>query len=279
MVPLSGKSNLKILYLIYMRLFYCIITLLIVLTASAQNPLLYKKKKFIYRKESINYRILYPAGYNLHKRYPVILFLHGAAQRGSDNERQLEYGSGFFADSVNRAKYPSFVIFPQCPESGFWAKLKREEIPPTDSLGGFTFISTGTPNKSLELVDKLIDSFSHNRHVNPKQIYIGGLSMGGMATFEMLWRKPHFFAAGFTICGGGDPQKVSTYAKNFPVWVFHGVSDPIVPVGNSRLMVNSLNAAGANVKYSEYAGVGHNSWPNAFAEPEFLEWVFTKKLK
>ena len=69
------------------------------------------------------------------------------------------------------------------------------------------------------------------------------------------------------ICGGGDPAKVTSYAKNFPIWVFHGSADPVVPVSNSRLMVNSLKAAGAKVIYTEYPGVGHDSWNNAFAEP------------
>ena len=103
--------------------------------------------------------------------------------------------------------------------------------------------------------------------------------MGGMGTFELLWRKPHFFAAAIPICGGGDPSKVSAYSKNYPVWVFHGSADPVVPPSNSRLMVNSLKAAAANVKYTEYEGVAHDSWTNAFAEPELLEWLFKQELK
>ena len=103
--------------------------------------------------------------------------------------------------------------------------------------------------------------------------------MGGMGTFELLWRKPKFFAAAIPICGGGDPSKVNVYAKNFPVWVFHGDSDPVVPVSNSRLMVKELKKAGANVKYTEYPGVGHDSWTNAFAEPGLLDWVFDQEKK
>lgn len=262
-----------------MRLFYSIITLLIVIPALAQDSSLFKKEQYINGKDTLNYRILYPINYDVNKKYPAILFLHGAGERGNDNEKQLVHGAKLFTDSANRVKYPAFVIFPQCPESSFWAKIKREDDPPTDSLGGFTFISTGAPNKPIELVDKLIDSFSRTPQVNPKKIYLGGLSMGGMGTFEMLWRKPKFFAAAFPICGGGDPKKVKVYAKKFPVWVFHGDSDSVVPVSNSRLMVNKLNAAGGNVKYSEYAGVGHDSWTNAFAEPELLEWLFEQELK
>ncbi|HLZ87034.1 MAG TPA: dienelactone hydrolase family protein, partial [Puia sp.] len=90
----------------------------------------------------------------------------------------------------------------------------------------------------------------------------------------LLWRKPHFFAAAFPICGAGDPAKVGTYARKFPIWVFHGGADPVVPVANSHLMVSALQAARAKVKYTEYPGVGHDSWKKAFAEPELLPWLF-----
>lgn len=243
------------------------------INTSAQDSLLYKKEVFRKGKDTLNYRIMYPLNYDVNKKYPVILFLHGAGERGSDNKKQLVHGSKLFADSTNRAKYPAFVIFPQCPESDFWAKIERDQAP-EDSLGGFNFISVGEINKSLGLVINLIDSFAKTYQVNTKRIYVGGLSMGGMGTFELLWRKHRFFAAAFPVCGGGDPEKVSIYAKNFPVWVFHGDSDRVVPVSNSRLMVNELKKAGADVKYSEYAGVGHDSWTNAFAEPELLEWLF-----
>jgi predicted peptidase len=221
---------------------------------------------------------MYPLKYDVNKKYPVILFLHGAGERGSDNEKQLVHGAKLFAASANRAKYPAFVIFPQCPENDFWARIKREQGA-SDSLGGFTFSSSEPIGKSLGLAVNLIDSFARTPQVNTKRIYLGGLSMGGMGTFELLWRKPHFFAAAVPICGGGDPSKVSSYAKNYPVWVFHGSADLVVPPSNSRLMVNSLRAAGANVKYTEYEGVGHDSWTNAFAEPDLLEWLFKQELK
>src|SRR3954462_11322099 len=99
-----------------MRMFYTIITLLIVMKAPAQDLSLYKKEQFISGSDTLNYRILYPIDYDVNKKYPVILFLHGSGERGNDNEKQLVHGAKLFADSVNRARYPSFVIFPQCPE-------------------------------------------------------------------------------------------------------------------------------------------------------------------
>jgi predicted peptidase len=222
---------------------------------------------------------MYPLKYDANKKYPVVLFLHGAGERGSDNEKQLVHGAKLFAEPVNRTKYPAFVIFPQCPENDFWARIKHEQAAMNDSPGGFTFVSSESIGKSLGLVVNLIDSFVKTPQVNTKRIYIVGLSMGGMGTFELLWRKPHFFAAAVPICGGGDPSKVNVYAKNYPVWVFHGSADPVVPVVNSRLIVNSLKAAGANVNYTEYEGVAHDSWTNAFAEPELLEWLFKQQLQ
>jgi len=235
-----------------MRVLCSIITLLIVMNATAQESSLYKKEFFRKGKDTLYYRILYPYKYDVSKKYPVILFLHGVGERGSDNEKQLVHGAKLFADSANRTKFPAFVIIPQCPESDFWARIEREPSWGTDTLGGFKFESEKPIGKSLELVVNLMELYAKNPQVNTKRIYVGGLSMGGMGTFELLWRKPKFFAAGFPICGGGDPSKVNIYAKNYPVWVFHGDSDPIVPVSNSRLMVNVLKKAGANVKYSEY---------------------------
>ncbi len=127
------------------------------------------------------------------------------------------------------------------------------------------------------MVSQLLDSLVATGTVDKKKVYIGGLSMGGMGTFELLWRKPNFFAAAFPICGGGDPQKVTVYGKKFPIWIFHGDKDQSVLVSNSRLMYNELKAARAKVKYTEYPGVGHNSWDNAFKEPELLPWLFSQR--
>lgn len=260
-----------------MRYLCTIITLLIVVSASAQDTSLFKKQVFARGKDSLKYRMLYPTKYDVNKKYPIVLFLHGAGERGNDNGKQLTWGANLFLDSANRVKYPAFVIFPQCPENKSWANITRDLEGSADSLGNFVFNSAAEASLPLQLVMKLIDSLSKTAQADADRIYVGGLSMGGMGTFEILWRKPDFFAGAFAICGGGDPAKVAVYARNFPIWVFHGASDNVVPVANSRLMVNTLRAAGAKVKYTEYPGVGHNSWSNAFAEPDFLEWLFQQK--
>ena len=102
--------------------------------------------------------------------------------------------------------------------------------------------------------------------------------MGGFGTFELLWRRPGFFAAAIPICGAGNPAKTSTYKPNFPMWIFHGEKDPVIPVANSRLMHETMKKTNSKVRYTEYPGVGHNSWVNAFAEPNLLPWLFEQKL-
>lgn len=253
--------------------------LLVLLTSSAlaQNNSLYEKKEFIHGTDTLRYRVLYPANYSASKKYPLVLFLHGAGERGSNNELQLVWGAQLFTDSVNRIKYPAIVVFPQCPQNDFWARISRTET--KDSLGGFFYNSNLPVGKSLDMVMQLLDSIAASGLVNTKKIYVAGLSMGGMGTFELLWRKPGFFAAAIPICGGGDPAKVNIYAKKFPLWVFHGDKDPVVPVSNSRIMVNALKAGRAKVRYSEYPGVLHDSWKNAFAEPSLLKWLFAQKKK
>ncbi|WP_209136998.1 MULTISPECIES: carboxylesterase family protein [Niastella] len=243
---------------------------------SAQFQQLYEKKEFITGGDTLRYRILYPLNYDAHKKYPLIMFLHGSGERGNNNEAQLTHGGKLFADSAIRQQFPAIVIFPQCPQADWWARIIRDPNN-KDSLGQYLIKSEQPIGKSLGLVSQLLDTLAASGTVNTRKIYLGGLSMGGMGTFELLWRKPNFFAAAIPICGAGDPNKVTLYARKFPLWIFHGDSDPAVPVSNSRLMNNALKAAGAKVKYTEYPGVGHNSWDNAFAEAGLLPWLFKQK--
>lgn len=249
---------------------FCILNLLAV-SLLAQDKNIYQKRLFIRDNDTLPYRIMLPENYKPKKKYPVVLFLHGSGERGNDNELQLTHGWKFFADSIDRKNYPAIVVFPQCPANDSWAALTvNRNVQPTE----FIFLSDHPMNKPLSLVSQLMDSLYSSSSVDKKRIYIGGLSMGGMGTFDMLWRKPNFFAAAFPICGAGDSTKAVVYGKNFPIWVFHGGDDPAVNVNNSRRMVAELKKAGANVKYSEYVGVKHDSWNNAFSEPDLLPWLF-----
>jgi predicted peptidase len=245
------------------------------ISVNAQGRALYEKKPLIRGNDTLLYRILYPVNYKKGKKYPLVLFMHGSGERGKDNEAQLNWGADLFLDSANRHNFPAIIIFPQCPLSSSWAKVERKNT--KDSLGGFSFPASPDPTPPMALVIDLMNQMIKDGSANPKRMYVGGLSMGGFGTYDILWRMPRFFAAAFPICGGGNPEKVGLYAKKYPIWVFHGGSDPIVPPGNSHLMVNALKKAGAKVRYSEYPGVGHDSWKNAFAEPELLPWLFSQK--
>ncbi len=244
----------------------------------AQDNSLFEPKQFVRDSAVLQYRVLYPENYDPGKKYPLILFLHGAGERGNNNTAQLKHGGAYFTSRENRKKFPAIVIMPQCPFTDFWSRISLN-FKGDDTLGRLVFPTNVPIGKTLGLVSKLMDSLAAGKDVNPKKIYVGGLSMGGMGTFELLWRKPGFFAAAFPICGGGNPESVTSYANGFPIWVFHGDKDPTVKVGNSRIMVNALRKAGAKVKYTEYPGVLHNSWDHAFKEKTLMPWLLSQQKK
>jgi predicted peptidase len=244
------------------------------IVANAQDKSLYQKKQLVLDGDTLPYRILYPKNYSADKKYPLVLFLHGSGERGRDNEKQLFWGAGLFLDSAIRERFPAIVVFPQCPQNSFWNAITFTKF--DDSLR-FNFPASKIPIKPMQMLLALTNELVKNTNVDTNRIYVGGMSMGGFATYDILWRKPHFFAAAFPICGGGNPEQVNLYANKFPIWIFHGSSDPIVPVADSRLMYKTLKAVGADVKYTEYPGVKHDSWKRAFAEPDLLPWLFAQR--
>ena len=237
----------------------------------------YLKKEFAFAQgKTLPYRILYPDNYDKTKKYPLLLFLHGAGERGNDNERQLTWGAKLFLKSENRANFPAIVVFPQCPEESFWAvvKIDRNKQPFT-----IDFDYAGEPNWPLTAANELVKRLSNEEAVDKSRIYVSGLSMGGMGTFESVYRYPDLYAAALPICGGGDVNRYDKRVTKTPFWVFHGAADAVVDVKLSREMVDKLKTLKSEVKYSEYPGVNHNSWENAFAEPEYLSWMFMHKRK
>ena len=242
----------------------------------AQDMSLYEKQFFISNEDTLPCRILTPVNYKQGDKYPLVIVLHGIGERGNNNESQLIWGGDLFVDSANRAKFPAVVVFPQCPADQRWAPEKWIEAK-NDSLGGRRIYSDSAIQKPLKMVLDFIDTLVAAGLVDPKRIYVGGLSMGGMGTFDILARRPDLFAAAFPICGAGDPHAISKYRKGLPIWVFHGAADPTVLVSNSRLMVDLLQKNKFKVRYTEYPGVGHDSWKNAFAEKDLLPWLFAQK--
>ncbi len=241
----------------------------------AQDKSLFKKEMYVSGGDTLPYRILLPLNYDATKKYPLILVLHGAGERGNDNEAQLVHGSYLFLKDSVREKYPAIVVFPQCPANSFWsnAEFKFDSV---TNKGHLLFRADGEPTIALKLAQELLYKLINDYPVNRKQVYVGGLSMGGMGTFEIVRRNPKLFTAAFPICGGG-AVATAPAIKKVKWWVFHGDVDSVVPASLSQEMVDALKAAGADVKFSLYPGVDHNSWDNAFAEPELLPWLFSIK--
>jgi predicted peptidase len=217
--------------------------------------------------KTLPYRLMKPDHYDPNTKYPLVLFLHGAGERGKDNDKQLIHGVPEFAKPENRKKYPCFLIAPQCPANEGWS----------DFLSKKAAASKG-PSEPGRLAVELVKAIQKEFSIDPDRLYITGLSMGGYGTWDVICRHPDIFAAAVPICGGGDPSKAEKIAK-LPTWVFHGGKDKIVPPEQSRKMVEALKKAGGDPKYSEYSDVGHDSWVKAYKDSEMLKWLFEQKKK
>jgi predicted peptidase len=211
----------------------------------------------------LNYRLMKPAEYDAKRKYPLVLFLHGAGERGDDNVAQLIHGMADFSSDENRKKYPCFVVAPQCPANRSWGGFRRAANA-EDKL---------EPGKLLvPLIDALKKEFS----VDADRLYVTGLSMGGFGTWELIGHHPDVFAAAAPICGGGD-EKFAERLVKLPIWAFHGAKDTVVKPEGSRTMIDAIRKAGGKPLYTEYEDVGHDSWVRAYHDPKLMEWMFAQK--
>ncbi len=253
---------------------FLVILLTVPFSVMGQDTEAFEKENFIKDGDTLRYQILFPKDFSEDQKYPLVLFLHGAGERGNDNESQLTHGSKLFLE--NRQEFPAIVIFPQASTDDFWAKVevRRDTIP-----FQFDFKNKEPSTKSLQMVMDLMDEITAKNFVDKKQIYVGGLSMGGMGTFEILFKKPEMFAAAFVICGGANSEIAEGYPKDFNIWLFHGKKDNVVLPEYSEEMARAINHYGGNAKLSIYPEDNHNSWDSAFAEPNLLPWLFSHKSK
>lgn len=249
-----------------------LLVLMIVLSSTTMAQSLFTKELYMSQKgDSLLYRQLEPQFIEANTKYPLVLFLHGAGERGNDNELQLIHGANMFANPVNRDDYPTFALFPQCPTNSFWAPVNRSGI----KEERFYPYEPAMP-ATLQAVKELLDKFIENNPIDPNRIYIMGLSMGGMGTFEMLCRYPDLFAAAIPICGGVNTKRLGQIETSTAVRIYHGDADAVVPVTLSRNAYTTLKTKKANVEYIEFPGVDHNSWTPAFNMPDFMEWLFSQ---
>ena len=211
------------------------------------------------------YRLLKPAATDSEEgKHPLLLFLHGAGERGSDNRTQLKLGQEMLRTAGR--KYGAFVLVPQCPQGKRWAEVDWNRL---------SHKMPREPSDPLRMTLGLIAEMLRQYPIDRERLYVLGISMGGYGTWDVIQRQPDLFAAAVPICGGGD-ETVAGRIKA-PVWAFHGDNDRAVPVARSRNMVGAIKAAGGKPKYTEYPGVGHNCYDIAFEDPEMLKWLFSNK--
>ncbi|MBX9679853.1 MAG: dienelactone hydrolase family protein [Gemmataceae bacterium] len=251
-----------------MRKIALVLTLLGAPMLQAQETAKYEKHVFEKNGQKLPYRLLKPAKIEDGKKYPLVLFLHGAGERGDNNEAQLVHGSGLFLKPKNREAYPAFVLFPQCPNNKRWVEV--------DWGQKTTHKQPSEPSLPMGLTKAVVDELIKDQPIDSKRIYVMGLSMGGFGTWDWAARYPELTAAIAPICGGAD-DSTAEKLKTIPAWAFHGTDDTAVWPQRSRSMVDALKKAGGTVRYSEYEKVGHFSWGRAFDEPELLPWMFAQK--
>jgi predicted peptidase len=239
--------------------------------AFAQDFSLFKKEQFVANGDTLKYRILYPKNFDSNKKYPVVLFLHGRGESGSDNEKQLTHGAKLFLGDSFRNNNEVITIFPQCASTSYWANVEIEAV---QGKRFFTFVKGGKPTKAMSLLLQFTDQFFKRATVDASRIYVGGLSMGGMGTFEILRRKPKTFAAAFAICGGDNVKNAKKY-KRVPLWIFHGGLDDVVTPQFSYGVYRELRKLGNEPRFTIYLKANHNSWDSAFAEPNLLTWLLS----
>ncbi|RAJ00640.1 dienelactone hydrolase family protein [Paenibacillus pabuli] len=184
------------------------------------------------------------------QKWPVILFLHGAGERGNDLEMLKANGVPLIADQDK--SFPFIVISPQCPQSELWANEK-------------------------EAVMAILEQVLENYPADKKRVYLTGLSMGGYGSWHLPMDYPDVFAAIAPVCGGGDPSKAKTLL-NVPIWAFHGAKDDVVYVTESEKIVHALEALNADVKLTIYPEGGHDAWTETYENPELYKWFLSHSL-
>ncbi len=260
-------------------------------------------EKFLYRSHTLAettlpYRLCIPDGYDPNQTYPLVLALHGAGERGTDNTMQISSHrmAASWADSANQKEYPCFVVAPQCPTNNSWNDYNSSD---RDSYRIFVTPISNEMTCVMDMLDSLIREFS----VDENRLYITGLSMGGYGTWDAIMRFPNKFACAIPMSGGGDSTQVQRI-KHIPIWNFHGEVDNTVPVTESRKLIKALGRQGldcvythcnygncsgmsdaevqavtengARLLYTEWENKDHDMWAESYDYPYLFPWVFAQ---
>jgi predicted peptidase len=207
-------------------------------------------EKTITKTLSCQYLLYLPAGYGeKQQHWPMILFLHGAGERGSDLKKVKKHSPPKIVEK--QKDFPFIVVSPQCPEEQFW---------------------------SNEVLINLVDDIVRRYDVDTERVYLTGLSMGGFGTWILASEYPERFAAIAPICGGGEPLSAERL-KEMPVWAFHGAKDELVPLKRSEEMVDAVKACGGNAKLTIYPDAGHDSWTATYDNQDLYDWFLKHRKK
>jgi predicted peptidase len=219
------------------------------MAAGGQSEEMFQKE--VTKTVALRYLLALPKGYgeNKDQKWPLMLFLHGAGERGNDLNKVKVHGP---AKLVEQGKeFPFIVVSPQCPADSWW----------TDQL---------------DALMALLDEVQAKYAVDPNRVYLTGLSMGGFGSWALGCRYPNRFAAIVPICGGGE-WFLAERMKNVPVWAFHGAKDGVVPLRESQEMVDALKRAGGNVQLTVYPEANHDSWTETYNNPKLYEWLLSQR--
>jgi predicted peptidase len=220
-------------------------------------------REFTANGQTVKYALFVPQSYRPEAPVPVILFLHGSGEAGTDGDRQTRVGLGEYIRK-HEADFPYLVVMPQAQRL------------PEGLLNVARTWWPGQPDCDRALA--ILAAVQREYRTDPKRVYLTGNSMGGFGTWALAAAEPSRWAAIVPVCGGGDPATAAKL-KDVPCWAFHGERDMSVPVQFSRTMVEAVCRAGGSPKYTEYPGVGHNSWEKAYATEELYSWLLQQKLK
>ena len=232
------------------------------------------KRTFELGDNSLPYQIMFPRDYDETASYPLIVFLHGAGERGNNNTAQMGYGTQTFGSYESRTDYPAIVIYPQCPSDVMWSR--RIKYTDDNDVLIFEFPVEDEPNYAMEMVIELVKTLISEEGVDESRIYVTGLSMGGIGTFEFMYYAPGLAAAGISMAGGHDPELLSTYGGLSTFRLYHGADDPVVPARYSQGMYDKMVELEIDALYSEAEGRGHE-WNYVLNDPEYLEWMFSQQ--
>ena len=198
------------------------------------------------------YVVYVPREYDPGRQWPLIVFLHGIGERGDDGLLQTEVGIGR-AIRRHARRFACLVLMPQCPEDRMWGDATTD-------------------------IETAMAQTRDEYNIDPSRIYLTGLSMGGFGTWLYGAAHVETFAALMPICGGGNPDDAEKLAT-IPIWAFHGADDPRVDARRSRQMVDAVKKAKGTIRYTEYPGVEHNSWDQAYDDPKAIRWLLKQRKR